>query len=68
MVGEQQKQMFSLKVINENRNPDAQELFRRNTSVSEHETPVKEKQSTKQQEWKQSSLLFLQGESGQVPR
>lgn len=42
-----QQQMFSLKVINENRNPYVQELFRRNTSVSEHETLVKEKQSTK---------------------
>lgn len=50
MVREQQQQMFSLKVINENRNPDAQELFRRNTSISEHETLVKQKQGTKHKE------------------
>lgn len=68
MARRQQQQMFSLKVVNENRNPDAQELFRRSMSVSEHETLVKEKQSTKHHEWKQSSLLFLQGEPGQMPR
>lgn len=39
--------MFSLKIINENRNPEAQELFLRNTSISEHEALVKGKQSTK---------------------
>lgn len=60
--------MFSLKVINENRNPDAQELFQRNTSISEHETLVKQKRSSKHKEWKQNSLLLAKriGGSTQV--
>lgn len=33
--------MFSLKIINESRDPDAQELFQRNTSISEHKGLVK---------------------------
>lgn len=46
MVKEQEQQMFSLKIINENRNSDAQELFWRNTSISEHKTQrIKAKQS-----------------------
>lgn len=45
MVREQKQQMFSLKVINVNRNPDVQELFRRNTSISGHETLVKQKEN-----------------------
>lgn len=58
MARQQQQQMFSLKVINENRNPYAQELFRRNTSVSEHETLVKEKQSTKKSPKNKSKAVF----------